>query len=290
MESKLMTLSERRRPCHFHGNRLYFAPGWEEKLKEIGLVQASRWDRLEPGEQVTRSKRTNAYKVTLADGETVYFKRYLLFGKPFKYYLRPSETAVEVFSYSEMTKLNIPIAEPVALGEIRRCGSLFAACIVTRGIPETTTLEDYAVHDWTFLPQQERQKAFHAISTTVCRHIQTMHANGFFHFDPKWRNILIRQTLEKEISGLWWIDSPRGRRLPSWRREYGIVHDLSSLCRLALSFLSRSQRLRFLYAYCGPETPRKEVKKLALKINQHLQRHPPKLIKPERRKSFAHQL
>ncbi|MCD6533019.1 MAG: hypothetical protein J7L25_02930 [Deltaproteobacteria bacterium] len=283
MEIKLMTLSGKRRPCHFNGNRLYFTPGWEEKLKEIGLVQGSHWDKLEPGEQVTRSKRTNAYKATLGNGETVYFKRYLLFGKPFKFYLRPSETAVELFSYREMAKLNIPIAEPVAVGEIRRCGSLFAACIVTRGIPETITLEDYAIHDWTFLPREQQQQTFHTIQATVCKHIQTMHAAGFFHFDPKWRNILIRQNPEKEISGLWWIDSPRGRKLPSWRREYGVIYDLSGLGRMALSFLSRSQRLRFLYAYCGPEATREKVKKLALKINQHLQRHPPKLVKPERR-------
>ncbi len=52
-----MSLSGKRRPCHFNGNRLYFAQGWQEKLKEIGLVQGSCWDKLEPGELVTRSQR-----------------------------------------------------------------------------------------------------------------------------------------------------------------------------------------------------------------------------------------
>ena len=277
-----MTLSDKRRPCHFHGNRLYFAPGWQEKLEEIGLVQGSRWDKLEPGERVTRSKRTNAYKVTLRSGEIVYFKRYLLFGKPFKFYLRPSETAVEVFSYKEMAKLGIPIAEPVALGEIRRFGSLFAACIVTKEIPETMTLKEYAIHEWTFLSPQQRQEVFLTISATICRHLRTMHAAGFFHFDPKWRNILIRKNPSEKIEGIWWIDSPRGKILPAWRSEHGIVHDLAGLSRLALSFLSRSQRLRFLYAYCGPGTTRKEINNLTEKINQHLQRNPPKRVKPER--------
>lgn len=281
-----MTLTNQRRPCHFHGNRLYFAQGWQKKLEEIGLVQGGHWEDLEPGEIVTRSKRTNAYKVTLTCGETIYFKRYLLFGKPFKFYLRPSETAVEVFSYNEMAKLGIPIAEPVAVGEIRRFGSLFAACIVTKEIPETITLKEYAIHEWTFLPPQLRQEAFHAISTTICEHIQTMHAAGFFHFDPKWRNILIRKNETGKIEGIWWIDSPRGKKLPTWCRNYGIVHDLASLCRLALSFLSKSQRLRFLYAYCGPGTTRQEIKKLAVKINRHLQRNFPKPVKPTRRDSL----
>ncbi len=278
-----MTLTGKRRPCHFHGNRLYFAPGWQKKLEEIGLVQGSCWDKLKPGELITHSKRTNAYKVNLPCGETVYFKRYLLFGKPLKFYLRPSETAVEVFSYKEMEKLGIPIAEPLAVGEIRRCGSLVAACIVTREIPETITLKDYAIHEWAFLPPQLRKEAFLTISATICRHLQTMHGARFFHFDSKWRNILIRQNQTGMIEGLWWIDSPRGKKLPVWRSERGIIYDLASLCRMALSFLSRSQRLRFLYTYCGPNMTRKEVKNLAIKINQHLQRNPPKLVKPVRR-------
>lgn len=281
-----MTLNGKRRPCHFHGNRLYFAPGWQKKLEEVGLVQGSRWDKLEPGECVTHSKRTNTYKTTLTCGETVYFKRYLLFGKPFKFYLRPSETAVELFSYTEMAKLNIPIAEPVAVGEIRRFGSLFACCIVTREVPETITLKDYAIYEWTFLPPQKRQEAFSTISSTICQHLQTMHAAGFFHFDPKWRNILIRRNIADKIEGVWWIDSPRGKKLPSRRHEYGTIYDLTNLCRLALSFLSRSQRLRFLYAYCNPDTTRKEIKEVAGKINRRLQRKPSRMVKPTKREAL----
>ncbi|MCK5916664.1 MAG: hypothetical protein KAG92_11035, partial [Deltaproteobacteria bacterium] len=132
-----------RKLCHFHGNQLYFASGWEIKLKEIGLVSGRDWDRLEPGECVTESKRTNTYRVVLKGGEIVYFKRYLYFGRPLKFYMIPSETAVEVFGYTELAKLDIPTAEPVAVGEIRRFGSLFACCIVTREIPQTITLIDY---------------------------------------------------------------------------------------------------------------------------------------------------
>ncbi len=167
-----MTLSGKHQLCHFHGNRLYFASGWQEKLKEIDLIQGCRWDELEPGEIVTRSKRTNAYKVTLDDGETVFFKRYLLFGKPYKFYLRPSEPTVEVYSYKVMAKLGIPIAEPLALGEIRRFGSLFAACIVTRGVPDTISLSKYAAQEWLLLPRELQEEAFLTISSTICRHLQ----------------------------------------------------------------------------------------------------------------------
>ena len=32
-------LNGKRKACHFHGSKLYFADGWKEKLQEIGLIQ-----------------------------------------------------------------------------------------------------------------------------------------------------------------------------------------------------------------------------------------------------------
>jgi len=46
------------------------------------------------------------------------------------------------------------------------------------------------------------------------------------------------------------------------------------LNRDAISFISRSQRLRFLKAYCGPETSRQEIRKIVQKINLRLQHRP----------------
>ena len=263
-----------RKLCHFHGNQLYFASGWEIKLKEIGLVSGRDWDRLEPGECVTESKRTNTYRVVLKGGEVVYFKRYLYFGRPLKFYMIPSETAVEAFGYTELAKLDIPAAEPVAVGEIRRFGSLFACCIVTREIPQTITLIDYAVNEWRNLSSARRRIAYDFIESAICHDLGKMHANSFFHFDPKWRNILIRKGGGGEIVGLWWIDGPRSKYLKGRRHDYGMIYDLANLGRNSLSFLSRSQRLRFLYRYCGQNTPRKEIRKIVEKIEVRFQRKP----------------
>jgi hypothetical protein len=46
------------------------------------------------------------------------------------------------------------------------------------------------------------------------------------------------------------------------------------LNQVAISFISRSQRLRFLKVYCGPETSRQEIRKTVQKINLRLQRRP----------------
>ena len=270
-----------RLPCHLHGNRLYFAPGWRAALEEIGLSQDRNWDTLEPGEAISTSKRSKVRRVTLKNGETVYFKRYLMFGKPFRFFLRPGQAAVEIYSYRVMARLGLPTAEPVAVGEIRRWGSLFASCIVTREIPASISLKDYAISHWAFLPAEQRQQAFATISATICRHLQLMHRNRFFHFDPKWRNILVRPGPDGTIAGLWWVDSPRGCRLPAGLAEYGKVRDLASLCRMALSFMSRSQRLRFLHSYCGPGAGRKEIRRLARKIDHTLQSKMPRIYNIE---------
>ncbi len=269
-----------RLPCHLHGNRLYFAPGWEEKLREIGLRSNQSWDTIEAGEAIAINKRTRTRRITLSCGETVYFKRYLMFGKPFRFFLRPGQAAVEVYSYRVMAKLGLPIAEPVAVGEIRRWGSLFAGCIVTREIPGSVTLQEYAAGEWLSLPPEQRRRVQAHISSIICRHLQIMHRNRFFHFDPKWRNILIRSEADGTIAGIWWIDCPRGRRLPAWYAEHGRVRDLASLSRKALSFLTRSQRLRFLRNYCGEGASRHEIKRLARKIDSFLRPKMPKIEKP----------
>jgi hypothetical protein len=269
-------LSGKRQACHFHGTKLYFAKGWEEKLREIGLIQGRRWDRLEPGECVSKSRRTNTYRVTLKNGERVFFKRYLYFDQPFKFFLKPSETAVEVFSYKEMTAIGIPTAEPVAVGEMRRCGALCSGCIVTREIPQTISLIEYALNEWPQLPVARRRQALTFISAAICRDFKKMHARNFFHIDPKWRNILIRkdENDKSEIQGIWWIDSPRGKIFAGRHHDYGMIYDLTNLNRDAISFLSRSQRLRFLKAYCGPKTSRQEIREIVQKINLRLQRRP----------------
>ena len=267
--------------CHFHGTKLYFATSWEEKLEEIGLIQGQRWDRLEPGECVNESRRVNTYRVTLKDGETVFFKRYTYFNRPLKFFLKPSQAAVEAYSYRTMATIGIPTTEPLAVGEMRIVGTLCSCFIVTREIPRTLNLIDYALNEWRYLPAAQRHRASTFIAALICRDFQKMHRHNFFHFDPKWRNILISrdETDKSKIQGLWWIDSPRGRILSDHRHDYGIIYDLTNLGRNALSFLSRSQRLRFLYAYCGRQTSRQKIKIIVKNINQRLQRKPVRLYK-----------
>ena len=265
-------------PCHLNGNRLYFEGDWEDRLKAIGLLQGGHWYTLEPGSLVTGSPRVNTYRVPLNSGAAVYFKRYVYKNTENRYFLQQSRAANEVYSYRQLVNIGIPTLNPVALGEYREFGRLIAACIVTEEVPDALSLENYAQQQWCRLPRAERLRVYHEISTEIIGQLQRAHRNRFFHFDLKWRNILVRRDAEGHYRCTW-IDCPRGRymRLRSGR---GMVVDLSSLARLSLSYLSKSQRLRFIYDYLGEGGSRQRARRLFKKVDRHLSRRMPKVFDP----------
>ena len=264
-------------PCHLNGNRLYFEDGWEDRLKEIGLLGNSRWHTLEPGALVTGSQVVNTYRVPMSSATTVYFKRYV-YNSKYRYFLQQSRAANEVYCYQQLADIGIPTLKPLVLGEIRKFGRLIAACVVTREVPDSLSLDEFARHRWCKLPQAERSRVYREISAEIIGQLQRAHRRNFYHFDLKWRNVLVHRDTEGHYRCTW-IDCPRGRYM-RLRPGRGQVVDLSSLARLSLSYLSRTQRLRFIYDYLGEQTSRKQARSLFMKIDRHLSRRMPRVFNP----------
>ena len=264
-------------PCHLHGSQLYFEDGWEDRLKEIGLLQAARWHTLVPGTRVTGSLVVNTYRVPLSSGAVVYFKRYV-YNNKYRYFMQQSRAANEVWSYRQLADIGIPTLRPLALGEIREFGCLVATCIVTREVPDALSLDDFARQHWCKLPRAERSHVYREISTEIISQLRRAHGRRFFHFDLKWRNILVHRDADGHYRCTW-IDCPRGRYM-HLRPGRGQLVDLSSLARLSLSYLSRTQRLRFVYDYLGGRASRKRVRRLFMKIDRHLSRRMPRVFDP----------
>lgn len=263
--------------CHLNGNRLYFEDGWEDRLKEIGLLQGSRWHTLEPGPLVTGSVVVNTYRVPLSSGAAVYFKRYVYNNKN-RYFLQQSRAANEVYCYQQLADIGIPTLRPLVLGEIREFGRLIAACVVTKEVPDAPSLDNFARQQWCELPRAERSRVYREISAEVIGQLQRAHRNKFFHFDLKWRNILVHRDADGQYRCTW-IDCPRGRYM-RLRPGRGQVVDLSALARLSLSYLSRTQRLRFIYDYLGEQASRKQARRLFMKVDRHLSRRMPRVFNP----------
>ena len=260
---------------HLQGSKLYIKDAWRTPLAEFGLQDGCDWLTLEPGSPVSISNRVKAYKVQLSDKTNIYFKTYSFHGQTFDYFMRSSKCAVEVNSYQTLEEIGIPTIEPLAFGEDRISGALKSCFIVTKSIDDTLPLDDFAYQVWYNMEAEEKKQAFEEIFDEIVKYTRMAHDAGFFHYDLKWRNILV-----KKIDGhykTFWIDCPRGRK-SSLRETRGRMVDLSCLARLALSYLSKSQRYRFLARYMD-DAPRAEVRKMWNLVDDHLSRRLPDPVK-----------
>lgn len=269
-------IPDKRLAINFHGNCVRYADGWQEKLSAIGIDNDRPWWLLAPGDEITASPLTQCYRVTLEGGEVVYFKRYVYtILKPQFYYPMASKAAVECFGYNILSKLGIPTLEVLAVGELRRYGDIRAAFIVTRGIPETTELSSFAQQVWYPMAEPQRSEVFRKISQTLIKQLQVTQQAHFCHHDLKWRNILVQQNADDYR--LIWIDCPRARNIWFRHRRSQLV-ELGALARLALSYLSPWQQMRFLRQFLGKRQRPHQAKQLFQQIRYYLSRRPPRPI------------
>lgn len=263
-----------RRMLVLQGGRFLVLPAWRRRLGELGIDGGRGWIGLSRGELVSRSPATSCFRVPLEEGESLYFKRYVYTPRHLlEFWLRPSKAVVEAFGFVRLRALGIPTLEVLALGEVRWAGMLRAACVVTRGISDTSTLADFARERWYFMSPAERRRVYRQIAGRLVEQLRRAHGAKFFHHDLKWRNILIRRD-EDGYTPVW-IDCPRAHSARLRCRRAAVV-DLSGLARLAISYLSLYDRYRFLRAYLGPNADREAVKRLFRQVQAHLDRRPPK--------------
>jgi hypothetical protein len=258
-----------------HGETWQIDDRWRERLAAIGITDDTSWSEFVGDELVSFSGRTTrCYRCALADGESVFFKRYVYAHRAwYDFWMRPAKAAVEWWAYSRLGSLDIPTLEVVAFGERRHLGVLDASCIVTRGIPDRIDLAEFAETVWCSWPRTHRREIAFAIAERLLTQARTAHQNGFFHHDLKWRNVLI--AVDGDPGSLVWIDAPRASSMPG-RQRRGIVTDLSGLARIAISLFSRSDLMRFLGLYLGPDNDRVARRRLFRDVQAHLGRRMPR--------------
>lgn len=260
----------------FHGTRLNVTPKEQHILATIGLGNPAAWASFNNGDIISEGI-TTCIKVTLPSTKrAVYFKRYNHAKKPWGFFIRRSKAANELINYQRLKEINISTLDTIALYEQRSFGRLKIACIVTKEQPNTMPLSEFFTDVLLKMPDNKRLIILYSLKKQIFNQLRAAHANGFFHLDLKWRNILIQE--KRGIYTPIWIDCPRGiqRRYLNYRLK---VADLSGLTRKALSFFTTTQLYRMLYQYLGPTATREEARKLFSDISKHLSRRPPKIQK-----------
>jgi hypothetical protein len=231
----------------FHGTQMItIDPRWPELARSLGLegYQSIIDCQKNPVSQtsITRVHRLNPDPKMWRGG--IYLKKIIADGW-YRYFLRPAKAYLEAANYRQMRKIGTPVPEVLAIGQRRFLGGLIDAFLITAGIENAVTLEEYA-HEKPLAPTQEIRD----ISSQLAQIVRTMHQANFFHIDLQWRNILVQRNVEG--IKLFLIDCPRGgHRLFYLRRRNGIMHDLAGLEKLAGLYLTSRQRLRWYKKYIG---------------------------------------
>lgn len=127
------------------------------------------------------------------------------------------------------------------------------------------------------MPQPQRREVYRELAEKLVDQVRTAHQNRFFHHDLKWRNILVQR--EGDHYTPVWIDAPRASRM-TFREGRGAMVDLSGLARIAISLLSKYDRMRFIWRYLEGARRPGDAKRLYQQVAAHLGRRMPAPLNP----------
>jgi tRNA A-37 threonylcarbamoyl transferase component Bud32 len=215
------------------------------------------------------------YRIPFPDGRVIYYKRYdyrSSWKARLRFWMRPSRAGVEQYGYRQYRKLAIETPNIVGFGESRILGTLSMAFIATEEVPAAVTLTDFVAETTPGIDAGQARK-LSDFAARLLANLRKAHAACLFHYDLKWRNILIQERDGGYYPVL--IDCPRAF-VSRLRRRYGITTDLSALALMALSYLSLYQRYRLLAAYLGDSAGPGERKNWFRRVQRRCERRLPK--------------
>jgi hypothetical protein len=265
----------------FHGTRVLVHPEWRENLARLGLDDLGNWRMPVDVRPVSVSKMAVAcYRIPFPDGRVIYYKRYdyrSSWKARLRFWMRPSRAGVEQYGYRQYHKLAIDTPNIVGFGESRILGTLTVAFIATEEVPAANTLTDFVAASTSGDADADQARKLSDFAARLLANLRKAHAACLFHYDLKWRNILIQQR-DGEYYPVF-IDCPRAF-VSRLRRRYGITTDLSALARMALAYLSLQQRYRLLAAYLGDSAGPAERKYWYRRVQRHYERRVSKAAVP----------
>jgi tRNA A-37 threonylcarbamoyl transferase component Bud32 len=278
----IRTILARRRCLQvFHGTAIRVAPEWREQFERLGLFNPLNWRMPIDAPPISHSKMAVAcFRVPLPDGRVMYFKRYDYRHSRrhrFRFWMRPSRAGVEQFGYTRYRKLGIETPRIVGFGECRKLGTLTSSFIATEEVPGSMTLEDFVENSTSSYATAGDGRKLSDFAGRLLGNLRKAHAACLFHYDLKWRNILIQQRDGEYYPVI--IDCPRAF-VSRLRRRYGITADLSALARVALSYLSLYQRYRLLAAYLGESAGPAERKYWYRRVQRRYELRESKSVQP----------
>lgn len=225
------------------GTNMVFVDGeMRQFMKSAGLSSIDDFTQIKNAEIVRQRSTSTLQRAVITHNncnECVYIKTYDYMKMPLMRRLGPEKAGREAGNYLAMRDCGMSVPDLIGYGSHRRVGLLRKSFLITRECRDCVNLEQWLKSH----PKRRR------LLNSSARQILQMHKCGFFHIDLQFRNIMVDSSFNLVL-----LDSPRGGLRTSHAAiEYGRLRDLSSLYKDARRLISRSDMLRWFFAYSGAD-------------------------------------
>jgi tRNA A-37 threonylcarbamoyl transferase component Bud32 len=173
---------------------------------------------------------------------------------------------------------------PLAALDVRSAGSVRTSYLVSEALGEARTLSAFVDRRLGGARRDFRWRR--EVSHSVAREIRRLHEAGLYTSDLQETNLMLEPS--EDGVRIYFVDLDGFHRLArvSWRHR---KRNLVQLDRSVGRFLSRSERLRFLYDYLGSRPERAEARRLVAELLEHRGRKEREYQRRRARRNSANQ-
>ncbi|MDX1374773.1 MAG: lipopolysaccharide kinase InaA family protein [Burkholderiales bacterium] len=224
-----------------------------EALSAQGLNSFDDFMCVQSDDYAARGRTGSCVRLTLrakGSSRTFYLKRHRYVSPIWKRAFHRSRARKEHGNLLWLRAHGFPTPEWIAWGEERRHLCLTSCFVLTAGIDDAQSLDQFLSAHSGYPPSTEAVLQKRRAIQVLADHVRAMHANGYVDRDLHFRNILIARDANGSHR-FTFIDSPKGGISSGLWLKRGIRYDLASLNKHARRFLSRTDCLRFYLRYRG---------------------------------------
>lgn len=181
--------------------------------------------------------------------------------------IRGSRAARSIAGADLLGRAGFAHPAPMAALEVRSMGAVRVSYLLSEALEGARTLSQFV--DRRVGPERRDFRWRREVSLRVADEVRSLHDVGLYTSDLQETNLMLEQVGDELKIYFVDLDGFRLVKHDEWkRRERALIQ----LDRSVGRFLSRSERLRFLYDYVGGRPKRKIVRELVVDLLKHEQR------------------
>lgn len=243
---------------------------WKIRLKKEYQGLLSKLELEEPNDLFKRkearllddSERSNIFSLQVNKGKVV-LKEYKPrgIGKAWTDLYRSSKAIREFVLGNRLFEIGIPVAEPLAVGEMRNLHLLKKCFLITEELSQAKNLSLYVNNLHPPLNKEKIREKREFISK-LAESIRDIHNKGFTHGDLNTSHIMVKGD------GFYYLDFENAR-LKRRASDFRWIKDLSRLNESMPSYITRTDKLRFYKEYAkGNKAKEKKIRRYLKRVEK----------------------